>query len=79
MKTCEEIWFNRNRLNPEISSAFKHEFEIFYQELKEFFNALGLNSILEKIGNFEPLVRFLKVKSDGWDCLEILRLGTEAR
>ncbi len=79
LKTCEEILFNRIHPNSDLSSDFKREFEIFYEELKEFFNALGLNSILEKIGNFQPLVSFLKVKNDGWDCLEIIRLGTEAR
>ena len=52
LKTCEDILFNRIRPNPDINPAFKHEFEVFYIELKEFFNALGLNSLREKLGNY---------------------------
>lgn len=47
LKTCEElIWKARNG---NYSEAFKYEFEQFYVELKEFFNAVGLEKLLDMI------------------------------
>ncbi|TNV84808.1 hypothetical protein FGO68_gene14813 [Halteria grandinella] len=47
LKTCEEL-IGRVR-NGGYSAAFASEFEIFYEELKEFFNATGLEKRLENI------------------------------
>jgi phosphoglucan, water dikinase len=47
LKTCEEL-INRVR-NGSYSQAFRNEFEIFYEELKEFFNATGLEKRLQHI------------------------------
>jgi phosphoglucan,water dikinase len=44
LKTCEEL-INRVR-SGNYSQAFRNEFEIFYEELKEFFNATGLDKRL---------------------------------
>ena len=46
LKTCEEI-LNRIRPDNSLSGDFKHQFEIFYSELREFFNAVGLEKLLE--------------------------------
>jgi phosphoglucan,water dikinase len=45
LKTCEEL-IHKMR-NGQYSEAFKKEFEIFYEELKEFFNAVGLEKLLD--------------------------------
>ena len=47
LKTCEEL-INRVR-NGDYNQDFKKQFEIFYEELKEFFNALGLDKLLDGI------------------------------
>ena len=47
MKTCEEL-INRVR-GGDYNQDFKREFEIFYEELKEFFNAQGLDKLLDGI------------------------------
>lgn len=47
LKTCEEL-INRVR-HGDYNSDFKHQFEIFYEELKEFFNAQGLDKLLDSI------------------------------
>lgn len=52
LKTCEELlWKARNG---NYSEGFKHEFEVFYLELKEFFNSVGLEQLLDLIkGGFQ--------------------------
>ncbi len=47
LKTCEEL-INRVR-HGDYNSNFKEQFEIFYEELKEFFNAQGLDKLLDGI------------------------------
>jgi phosphoglucan,water dikinase len=47
LKTCEEL-INRVR-NGDYNQDFKQQFEIFYEELKEFFNAQGLDKLLDSI------------------------------
>lgn len=47
LKTCEEL-INQVR-NGNYNSDFRHQFEIFYEELKEFFNAQGLDKLLDSI------------------------------
>ena len=44
--TCE--YFINKIKNANYSEAFKHEFYIFYDELKEFFNSSGLENLLHK-------------------------------
>lgn len=44
--TCE--YFINKIKNANYSEAFKHEFYIFYDELKEFFNSSGLETLLHK-------------------------------
>jgi len=48
LKTCEEL-INRTRQWHGLSDGFRHEFETFYVELKEFFNAMGLDKLLEMV------------------------------
>lgn len=47
LKTCEEL-INRVR-HGDYNHDFKSQFEIFYEELKEFFNAQGLDKLLDSI------------------------------
>jgi phosphoglucan,water dikinase len=47
LKTCEEL-IQRVRPDHSLSQDFKREFEIFYKELQEFFNAQGLDTLLER-------------------------------
>lgn len=47
LKTCEEL-IQRVR-NGDYNHDFKQQFEIFYEELKEFFNAQGLDKLLDSI------------------------------
>eukprot|EP00347_Sterkiella_histriomuscorum_P002420 403368223 len=49
LKTCEEL-IQRVR-NGNYSGDFKNQFEIFYEELKEFFNAMGLDKLLSQVKN----------------------------
>ena len=46
LRTCENI-INRIRPDHSLSGDFKHQMEIFYGELKEFFNAVNLDKLLE--------------------------------
>jgi phosphoglucan,water dikinase len=47
LRTCEQI-IARVR-NGNYSGEFKEQLEIFYEELKEFFNATGLDKRLEQV------------------------------
>ena len=47
LKTCEEL-INQVR-NGNYNQDFRNQFDIFYEELKEFFNAQGLDKILDSI------------------------------
>ncbi len=47
LKTCEDI-INRVR-SGQYSHEFKQQLEIFYEELKEFFNATGLEKRLQQV------------------------------
>jgi hypothetical protein len=47
LKTCEDI-IRRVRTGG-YSQGFKEQLEIFYEELKEFFNATGLEKRLQTI------------------------------
>ena len=49
MKTCENLW-NRIR-DGDYNQDFKNQFGIFYNELKEYFNAQGLDKLLDSIKN----------------------------
>ena len=49
LKTCERIY--NKIINGNYSKEFVEEFSIFYEELKEFFNALSLDKILLNIKN----------------------------
>jgi len=46
LKTCEEL-IARIRPDGSLSADFKREFEVFYVELKEFFNVQSVDSCLE--------------------------------
>ena len=46
LKTCENL-INRIRPDNNLSADFKYQFEIFYLELKEFFNVQGLDKLLD--------------------------------
>ena len=48
MKTCERIVHAVNTRG-DCNDNFRHEMNIFYAELKEFFNAEGLDKVLDKI------------------------------
>ncbi|CDW77583.1 water chloroplastic-like [Stylonychia lemnae] len=68
LKTCEEL-IQRVR-SGNYSGEFKQQFELFYEELKEFFNAMGLNFLLGKIMNMLPqesnlIQEFLNKKDSG--------------
>lgn len=56
--TCESL-LRRIRPDQSLSADFKREFEIFYAELKEFFNATGLDHLLEKIAGDSTVDREL--------------------
>ena len=66
LKTCEEL-ITRARQGS-YSPAFVQEFEIFYEELKEFFNATGLEKRLESLGSLpmsDQIGQLLKGKRNG--------------
>ena len=71
LRTCENI-INRIRPDHSLSSDFKNQMEIFYGELKEFFNAVNLEKLIEtaihgKNGHEldkDLLTRFLHEKRD---------------
>ena len=48
MKTCEEL-IGQIRHRGDCNGDFKNQMEIFYSELKEFFNAQGLDKLLDQI------------------------------
>jgi hypothetical protein len=48
MKTCERIVHAVNSRG-DCNQDFKNQINIFYGELKEFFNAEGLDKVLDKI------------------------------
>jgi len=72
LKTLENMMNNKIRPDNSLSGDFKHQMEIFYDELKEFFNAVNLDKLLEtaiwgKNGNDidkDLLNRFLELKRD---------------
>lgn len=57
-----------------LNHNFKNEFEIFYSELKEFFNAEGLDQIMEKIKHcgISGVDSFLQTKREGWDVMQMI-------
>ena len=71
LRTCENI-MERIRPDHSLSGDFKHQMEIFYGELKEFFNAVNLDKLLDtaiwgKNGNEidkDLLNHFLSLKRD---------------
>lgn len=68
LRTCEEL-IGRVRAG-QYSEGFRSEFEIFYEELKEFFNATGLDKRLQQVASQlgtlrEDIQGFLGKKSRG--------------
>lgn len=72
LMTCEKILNKITAPGASYSQDFVHEFKIFYEELKEFFNALGLEKCLTKLKNLlkddnkefiEKINNFLELKT----------------
>ena len=87
LKTCERL-MDRIRPDHSLSGDFKHQMEIFYGELKEFFNAVNLDKLLEtaiwgKNGNEidkNLLNHFLSLKRDAnTDTMTFLTVATHVR
>lgn len=81
--TCERLIQKVRRENC-YSQAFVHEFEIFYKELKEFFNAGGLDEMAQQVAGSDSSLRsavdrLMGLKHNDGDRAEQLAALTDLR